>query len=72
MNRDATISDRTVAGERQITVGTPDGRILGPAPADPASSAAEIAENLLAADADESVVPPPGKAPAGVAPEQHA
>ena len=72
VNRDATISDRTVAGQRQITVATPDGRILGPAPADPASSAAEIAENLLAADANETVVPPTAEPPPAAAPAQHA
>jgi hypothetical protein len=71
-HRDSSISDRTVAGQRQITVAVPDGRILGPVLADPASSAAEIAENLVAADASESVAPPPSEPPPAAAPAQHA
>ena len=71
VNRDATISDRTVAGQRQITVATPDGRILGPAPADPTSSAAEIADNLLAADAHDTIAPPIAEPPPAAAPAQH-
>ena len=72
VNRDAIVSDRTVAGERQITVATADGRILGPVLADPASSAAAIAENLLASDDCETISPPASEPPPDAAPAQHA
>ena len=71
-HRDATISDRTVAGQRQITVATSDGRILGPVLADPASAAAQIAENLIAADQNATIAPPLSERPPAAAPAQHA